>query len=454
MRIVADLGRLPPWLTIAAFAVITVSAVSCSSDTARFDNPFHSRNTPEVTGSVQQRTKTVQSRPLPPPPTHVAAPVTRPADVSIAGGSRGIATYQPPVASNDVTGTVPKGPVTQPAAAPQPAVARTHWTWVGGTAVEVKPGENAHVLAQRYNVPVAAIVQANNLPDAASIKPGQRLIIPRSEMPAVTGSVTPPRAPAASPVAAVAPPHGQQLVHVVAPGETLSKISRQYKISVVALAKANKIPPHTMVKMGDRIVIPGMSAPKTAAVAGPGVPVSTKTAAKTAAKPVAGTKTAANIPVPLPPPAVAHMVTPVAEETKPKSAVATATAMPAFRWPVHGRVIATFGPKTSGQQNDGINVAVPEGTPIKAADDGVVAYAGNELKTYGNLVLIRHSNGYVTAYAHASEILVKRDEPIKRGQIIAKSGQTGNVSAPQLHFEIRKGSSPIDPMPFLNKGNI
>ena len=88
---------------------------------------------------------------------------------------------------------------------------------------------------------------------------------------------------------------------------------------------------------------------------------------------------------------------------------------------------------------------MPEGTPVKAAEDGVVAYAGNELKGYGNLVLVRHSNGYVTAYAHASELLVKRGDTIKRGQIIAKSGQTGNVASPQLHFEIRKGSSPVDP---------
>jgi murein DD-endopeptidase MepM/ murein hydrolase activator NlpD len=127
-------------------------------------------------------------------------------------------------------------------------------------------------------------------------------------------------------------------------------------------------------------------------------------------------------------------------------------AMPTFRWPVRGRVITAFGPKPSGQQNDGINVAVPEGTPIKAAEDGVVAYAGNELKSYGNLVLVRHSNGYVTAYAHASEITVKRDDHVKRGQIIGKAGQTGSVAAPQLHFEIRKGSTPIDPMPFLDKG--
>ena len=93
--------------------------------------------------------------------------------------------------------------------------------------------------------------------------------------------------------------------------------------------------------------------------------------------------------------------------------------MPSFRWPVRGRIIAGFGAKPNGQQNDGINLAVPEGTPIKAAEDGVVAYAGNELKGYGNLVLIRHANGYVTAYAHASELMVKRGDTVKRGQVIA-----------------------------------
>jgi murein DD-endopeptidase MepM/ murein hydrolase activator NlpD len=124
--------------------------------------------------------------------------------------------------------------------------------------------------------------------------------------------------------------------------------------------------------------------------------------------------------------------------------------MQTFRWPVKGRVIAGFGPKTSGGQNDGINLAVPEGTPVKAADDGVVAYAGNELKGYGNLVLIRHSNGFVSAYAHASELMVKRGDTIKRGQVIANAGQTGNVTSPQLHFEIRKGSTPVDPTKYLS----
>jgi murein DD-endopeptidase MepM/ murein hydrolase activator NlpD len=145
----------------------------------------------------------------------------------------------------------------------------------------------------------------------------------------------------------------------------------------------------------------------------------------------------------------------VAKEEQPRktdAVVKTAEpngAVPSFRWPVRGRVIAGFGSKPNGTQNDGINLAVPEGTPVKAADDGVVAYAGNELKGYGNLVLIRHSNGFVSAYAHASEIMVKRGDNIKRGQVIAHAGQTGNVTSPQLHFEIRKGSTPVDPTQYL-----
>jgi murein DD-endopeptidase MepM/ murein hydrolase activator NlpD len=145
------------------------------------------------------------------------------------------------------------------------------------------------------------------------------------------------------------------------------------------------------------------------------------------------------------------MVTPSPDTPTTETAAKDATdPTPGFRWPVRGRIIAGFGPKPNGQQNDGIDVAVPENTPIKAAEDGVVAYAGNELKGYGNLVLVRHSNGFVTAYAHTSEIMVKRGDAVKRGQVIAKSGQTGSVTSPQLHFEIRKGSTPVDPSQYLN----
>jgi murein DD-endopeptidase MepM/ murein hydrolase activator NlpD len=118
-----------------------------------------------------------------------------------------------------------------------------------------------------------------------------------------------------------------------------------------------------------------------------------------------------------------------------------------FRWPARGRVISGFSGKGG---NEGINIAVPDGTPVKATEDGTVAYAGSELKGYGNLVLIRHPNGYVSAYAHNGELKVKRGDVVKRGQVVASSGQSGNVSSPQLHFELRKGSTPVDPTPYLN----
>lgn len=125
-----------------------------------------------------------------------------------------------------------------------------------------------------------------------------------------------------------------------------------------------------------------------------------------------------------------------------------------FRWPVKGRVISNYGAKPSGGRNDGINIAVPEGTSVKAAENGVVAYAGNELKGYGNLVLIRHSNNWVTAYAHNKELFVRRGDTIKRGQIIAKAGKTGSVKTPQLHFEIRKGAQAVDPTQYLSPNSF
>jgi murein DD-endopeptidase MepM/ murein hydrolase activator NlpD len=124
---------------------------------------------------------------------------------------------------------------------------------------------------------------------------------------------------------------------------------------------------------------------------------------------------------------------------------ASDSANPEFRWPARGRVIQSFG----AGGNDGINIAVPEGTQVKAAEGGVVAYAGSELKGYGNLVLIRHPNGFVSAYANNGSLNVKRGETVKRGQTIALSGQTGNVASPQLHFELRKGQKPVDPSNYL-----
>jgi murein DD-endopeptidase MepM/ murein hydrolase activator NlpD len=290
-------------------------------------------------------------------------------------------------------------------------------------------------------------MEANSITNPAQVHPGQHLVIPRHRGPvaalsapqtriASTASIVPSAGPVGPPQSALAPAGA---VHVVAPGETLHSIARLYGKPVLVLAKANNIPPDTLVRIGDRIIIPGVRS------ATPAAPIAPRAEAPptSAAGPSLATADS---------PHAARMVTPAGpagQESRVKTAD-PAGALPSFRWPARGRIIAGFGPQPNGLQNDGINVAVPEGTPIKAADDGVVAYAGNELKGYGNLVLVRHSNGFVTAYAHASEILVKRGDAVKRGQVIAKSGQTGTVTSPQLHFEIRKGSIPVDPAQYLN----
>ena len=143
-----------------------------------------------------------------------------------------------------------------------------------------------------------------------------------------------------------------------------------------------------------------------------------------------------------------------AEPAPASAAVSGGLAPPSFIWPLRGELIAGFGAGTNGRHNDGIDIAVPVGSDIRAADDGVVVYAGNDIKGYGNLVLLRHSGGFVTAYAHADKILVKLNDVVHRGQVIAKSGskpgRTGGV--PSLHFEIREGPTPVDPMQFLPRG--
>jgi murein DD-endopeptidase MepM/ murein hydrolase activator NlpD len=330
--------------------------------------------------------------------------------------------------------------------------------------VTVAPGETLDMMSRKYGVPVYAIMRANDIGNPLSVHAGQHLVIPRYHSSPVRTAYVPPAyaprtyaPPAYAPRTYAAPsyqapryqPSGyepprarvrpeqtalapQSGVHVVSPGETLNSIARRYRTSVRELARVNNIPPDTMVRVGERLVIPGMrSAPRAEA---PPPPPVRRDVADEQSRPSAWK---------------ASPVEPVAQRS-PIKAAQPLGGLPSFRWPVHGRIIAGFGPKPNGLQNDGIDVAVPEGTPIKAADDGVVAYAGNELKGYGNLVLIRHSDGYVTAYAHASEILVKRGEKVKRGQVIAKAGDTGNVKTPELHFEIRKGATPVDPSRFLS----
>ncbi|HKS89626.1 MAG TPA: M23 family metallopeptidase, partial [Stellaceae bacterium] len=161
------------------------------------------------------------------------------------------------------------------------------------------------------------------------------------------------------------------------------------------------------------------------------------------------------IPLDGPPPR--HVAAPPAPRDEPSAAQearAEAGPEPAvhherFGWPVHGRIVEGYGKAPGGTRNDGINIAAPQGTPVKAIDDGTVAYAGNELRGYGTLVLIKHSGGWISAYAHCEDLHVKKGDRVNRGQVIAKVGATGGVSQPQLHFELRRGKEPVDPREFL-----
>src|SRR5215207_6857099 len=384
--------------TLSRFALIGVvgGLSGACSETARL-NPFpdlfgssaRTSSEPPMTGSVSRdNSGSVQSRPLAPP---AAAPA-----------------YNRPAAAAPAPNAVPAAP-------PPVATGPGGWTAQGGTAVSVKPGESLNTLASRYNVPPAAILSANNLKNAAQVAPGKRIVIPVYSV----GAAAPAR-----PAAAKAAEPKPQLVQ--GPKGQAKPAEPQKQAAKPAEPQKQAAKPEPQ---------------KQAAKPEPQKQVAQK-AAPQAIQP--GQKETAKAETQVPKGEIAQTgsIAPQAAAPAPAPAIG-------FRWPAKGRVIAGFGGTSA---NEGINIALPEGTPVKAAEDGTVAYAGSDVKGYGKLVLIRHDNGYVSAYAHNGEIAVKHGEKVKRGQAIAKSGQSGNVTSPQLHFEIRKGAQPVDPMPHLQGG--
>jgi murein DD-endopeptidase MepM/ murein hydrolase activator NlpD len=440
MSRVVELLRSRRVLQAAALALISFGFAGCSADTStrfsNFSNPFASQ--PEATASVppatvERRELPQYTRPQTPTPS-VAAPQSYPATPrpGMSGGGRGLSSYAPPPRPQlETTGSV--GPK---------SVAATRNAHGGTTTIIVGTSDTLEIIAKRYNVSTAEIVRANGYKGPRALSPGQQLIIPPRQATAAAAPVPAVAAPATRPVAAASS------VHVVNKGDTLHSIARRNHVPVGELAKANNLDQSAKLSIGMKLTVPGSksaAAEPAPAVAAPAQQLAALTPPATRSITPAAPQQSARL-----------AQSNVQVEEKPAEPAAnakpseTTSALPSFRWPVRGKVITSYGAKTNGKANDGINVAVPEGTPVKAAEDGVVAYSGNELKGYGNLILVRHSNGYVTAYAHASELLVRRGDTIKRGQIIAKSGQSGEVGSPQLHFEIRKGSSPVDPLQFLN----
>lgn len=346
-------------------------------------------------------------------------------------------------------------------------------------SVTVQAGDTVYSLARRYNRPVRALIDDNNLQPPYTLQSGQRLRLPGGRF------------------------------HAVQRGETLYSISRSYGVDLYSMAQGNDLQPPYTISVGQQLRIPSQSGYAVATAPAPVSSPTTQPAATPSARgfqvealpPPPGTPAASQqepaaaslppvpqqpaeqaAPQPLPEttiPARSHSA-PQAETADPQVATAppgsapsgsapSSTPSPAaepaapqqeavlpprsgrtFSWPVRGRVLSTFGPKPDGLHNDGINIAARAGAPVIAAENGVVVYAGSELKGFGNLLLVRHADGWMTAYAHLDKALVKKGQKVTRGQAIGTVGSTGGVSQPQLHFEIRKGTQAVDPAKFLS----
>jgi len=267
-------------------------------------------------------------------------------------------------------------------------------------------------------------------------------------MPAQTAAVTAPSpvlnqpAPGAAPQLAVV--EGNTYRHTIASGESLYTIARRYDVSATDIIAANNITAPDRIRVGQALVIPGR----------PDLLAQRSQTQQVAALPDAGTLTTpSGTPVTQPAP-VAQTPAPApeaptqvanAQPQQPTPAATASVTSDKFRWPLSGRVITDF----AASRGTGINIEAPEGTSVRAAENGEVIYVGNAVEGYGNLVLVKHDNGFVSAYAHLNTIGVVKGDKVSRGDAIGTVGMTGSVTRPQLHFELRKGATPVDPMPML-----
>ncbi len=335
----------------------------------------------------------------------------------------------------------PKFTYKQAATAVQAAPAKA------GATVTVGPGMTLYGIAKTNHLSVQQLAEANKLKTPYSVSQGQVLRIPGAHVANLPDAAEPVLKAKPASLAEEEQISAPKLKSnragstvVVASGDTLYSIGRKFGVAPFAIADLNGLPHNKPLTLGQSLKIPA----GTKAVVAQNSASDDDTISDTPDK----STVVADVPNKKPAPLTLPKDQPDEQVAQAAPATDVAAAL-ALRWPLKGKVISGFGAKPNGLKNEGINIAVPEGTNIQAAESGVVAYAGNELKGYGNLVLVRHAGGYVTAYAHASQLLVKRGAVVKRGDVIAKAGQTGAVQSPQLHFEVRKGATALDPNKFL-----
>lgn len=294
--------------------------------------------------------------------------------------------------------------------------------------IRVVKGDTLYSISKRYNVPLRDLITANNLRPPYTLSVGQVLRIPSAKY------------------------------HIVAKGDTLYSISKKYDVNLTSLSRLNDIDPPYTLAVGQRLALPA-SVGTTAA--GSAVTLSgysesqedetgtiwisptssAKKSVSSAKKTSSVKKTAAKTS--------SKKKTTVKKSTTRSQPVKVSARKTKFAWPVQGKVISKFGSLGGGRNNDGINIQAKKGTMVRAADKGTIVYAGNELKGFGNLILLRHDGGWITAYAHNEKILVKKGQKVVRGEKIATVGNTGGVSEPQLHFEVRAGKNAVNPLKYL-----
>jgi murein DD-endopeptidase MepM/ murein hydrolase activator NlpD len=297
----------------------------------------------------------------------------------------------------------------------------------GGTLVTgaVPNGQGSMGSVSTEDLPVLASSNSGNAPMSA-----QPQLAPLNAAPKTVLASTQTSAP--TPVAVPKDAY----VHVIASGESLYTIARLYNVTAQAITQANGLGSPDKIYVGQKIIIPGMKgSPK---------PVVTEGASQS---PTVVAEIKPNESTPIASPASIQTDTPVtaAKPLVQPKVEPVLSGSDKFRWPVSGRVITDFG----NSKGTGINIEAPEGAAIRAAENGQVIYVGSGVEGYGNLVLIRHPNGYVSAYAHLKDMSVAKGDVVNRGDNIGSAGMTGGVSRPQLHFELRKGATPVDPVPLL-----
>jgi murein DD-endopeptidase MepM/ murein hydrolase activator NlpD len=320
----------------------------------------------------------------------------------------------------------------------------------------VQPGESLYAVARQYGVEASSLARENHLNPPYALKSGTVLLLPPAAEP---GGAPPPAMVAAAPL----PSSGTSGISVAPLPPPAKPAAPAPAATKPTPLQPTGTPPGPATPIQTAVVPPPSpspaptppATPEPAAVAPPPSAPAAATAPAPASQPPAPTPPPAAPTKPAPPPEPDTGAKQAAPAAETAAAVAAAVAnhadpvAPIFLWPVRGKLLSVFGTATAGTQNDGINIAAPAGTTVSAAESGTVAYAGNELRGFGNLLLIKHADGWVTAYAHNEVLLVKKGQKIRRGEPIARVGSSGGVAQAQLHFELRRGTKAIDPLDHL-----